>query len=134
MPVPEGIGCQRRALVLAQEMATAIAARLSVVNHKNKDSQTLLIEFQRWIIYVGGLIRKGKLKALSQQMIRLLGVPQGYRDLLFMQSGRELARRVKALAEVEGKSSEHIYRLLRRMRGGNVVTLKGVHRKVRKSK
>lgn len=134
MPVPDGDGSRRRTTVIVPEMATAIAARLAAGGQLDDEAVTRIADFQRWLIYIGGLIRQGKLQAVSQNTMRVLAVPDGYRDLVCMRSGRELARRVTALADAEGLSKEHVYRLLRRLRGGNVITKSGVSRKKRSVK
>lgn len=134
MMVSDNEGFRSQTMVIMPEMATMIAAKLSAGGLLDDEAMIRTANFQRWMIYICGLIRQGKLKAVSQNTLRVLAVPEGYRDLVCMRSGRELARCVTALAAGEGLSKEHIYRLLRRIRGGNVITTKGMPRKTRHQK
>lgn len=133
-PIPDKRGCLKPGIIMAREMVDALMLNLFTISGTSQVCKAKLIKFFPWIIQVIDLIRKGKLKFVRNQLGEFKKLPSAYRDLLSLQSSRELASRVKLQAGIEGVRPETIYRRLREIRGGSVITKNGIPRKTRRVK
>jgi len=128
--IPDIRGRRQKTILMAQEMADALAFKLSVSRIKDTETRARVIEFQRWVIFTFALIRRGKLKTTRDISVSF-SCPPDYQNLLSLASGQDLARAVAAVADKEGTAPVTVYRKLRRLRGTNVINARGVPRKQR---
>jgi hypothetical protein len=117
-------------IIMAHEMVIGLASSLCASPIESL-TRARLIDFQRWMLRVVSLIRKGNLNFTNHPFNIFKNAPPKWVELLSLRSGHMLAAQVKAIAREEGISAEHAYRRLNQMRGGNVLTAKGIPRKKR---
>jgi hypothetical protein len=120
---------RQRTIIMAVEMCDMITARLQASRIKDPETRAAVIRFQRWVIMMFGLIRRGKLR--PARWPKDYNAPSAYLTLCSMPSGRDLTAAVAALAQKENRSETTIYRRLQKMTGENVTTRKGIPRKTR---
>lgn len=120
---------RQRTIIMAVEMCDMITARLQASRIKDPETRAAVIRFQRWVIMMFGLIRRGKLR--PARWPKDYRAPSTYLTLCSLPSGRDLKEAVAALAKQEKRSETTIYRRLQTMTGENVTTRKGVPRKTR---
>jgi len=120
---------RQRTTIMAVEMCDMLTAKLHTSRIKDPETRAAVIRFQRWVIMMFGLIRRGKLR--PARWPKDYNAPSSYLTLCSIPSGRDLAEAVAALAKEEKRSETTIYRRLQKMTGENVTTRKGVPRRTR---
>jgi len=123
-------GLLQSSVLIALELANGLAFNISTL-HIKPLSKIRIADFQKWVLFIVSQIRKGKFQFTKNPYNEFKNAPLEYIEMLQMKSGALLSQRVTVQAEMEGISREHVYRRLRQMRGGNVITKKGVPRKMR---
>jgi hypothetical protein len=128
--LPDTTGKSQPSILMAYEMVIGVASSL-ITSRINDLSRARVIDFQRWVLQIISLIRRRKLQFFTNPYNVFKNAPAVYIEMLQMVSGAHLSRKVTIQAETEGITREQIYRRLHQMRGGNVITTKGVPRKMR---
>lgn len=127
--ITDALGRLQPTVLMAVEMCDMLTAKLHTSRIKDPETRAAVIRFQRWVIMMFGLIRRGKLRPARWPKGR--DIPSDYLALCSIPTGRDLAAAVADLARQENRSETTIYRRLQKMTGENVTTRKGVPRKTR---
>lgn len=127
--VHDSLGRLQSTILMAVEICDMITARLQASRIKDPATRSAVIRFQRWVIMMFGLIRRGKLRPARWPKER--DVPANYLALCSLPSGRDLKEAVLALAKQEERHPATIYRRLQKFTGENTTTRKGVPRRTR---
>jgi hypothetical protein len=125
--LPDSLGRLQKTILMAQAMCDMITARLQASRIKDPATREMVIDFQRWVIFAFEAIRTGKLRPVRWH--KGMDVRPEYMRILSLPCGAATMDAVKALAAVEKKSIQRIYRRLKDVRGTNAITARGIPRK-----
>lgn len=130
--IPDALGRRQNTILMAVEMCDMITAKLHTSRIKNPETRAAVIQFQRWVILMFGLIRRGRLRPI--RWIQSKEAPPEYFAVLSLPSGRETRRAVLALAKKDNITEQQVYRRIQKFTGTNMITAKGMPRRHRSDK
>lgn len=130
--IPDALGRLQKTIVMAQEMCDMLMIKIEPSRIKDVEKRTMIIDFQKWVMYAFHLIRTGRLRPARWNPGE--NFSSDYLGLLSLPPGRETKKAVLELVEKESKSYQTIYRRLQKVRGSNAITGKGLPKKTRSDK
>lgn len=117
----------RETILMTYEMCQLLVAKLETSRIKDPETKAMVINFQRWVMFIFHLIRTHKLRPTYWKPTK--AVLDEYERVLLLPMGVDAGKEVKALAEKHGKSLQQEYRRLQKVRGSNAITSKGKPKK-----
>lgn len=130
--IPDTLGRRQKSILIAVEMCDMLTAKLHTSRIKDPKTRAAVIQFQRWVILMFGLIRRGRLRPV--RWIQGKEAPPEYLAVLSLPSGRETRKAVLILAEKNNITEQQVYRRIQKLTGTNIITVKGKPRRTRSDK
>ncbi|MDG6005521.1 MAG: hypothetical protein E3K29_06690 [Candidatus Brocadia sp.] len=109
-PIPDALGRIGETIIMAQEMVDGITFKLHTSRIKDPQTRERVIEFQKWVMIMLGMIRRGQLRPI--RVPKDASIPHQVYDFLALKEYRGRGKFQKQACEALGWSQAKFYKMV----------------------